>query len=96
MKDTMVLYKVRQSSNFGSLRSRKIQIWRSFDVPPPKIDPKDEYSQVGDRRYADVDPAVVPLTESLALVIDRLLPYWQDEIAGDLLAGKVVFNCCSR
>lgn len=69
----------------------KFQIWRrSFDVPPPKIDPKDDYSQVGDRRYADVDPAVVPLTESLALVIDRLLPYWQDEIAGDLLAGKVV------
>ena len=69
----------------------KFQIWRrSFDVPPPDIDPKDEYSQVGDRRYNDIDPAVVPLAESLALVIDRLLPYWQDEVAGDLLAGKTV------
>ncbi|EER34315.1 phosphoglycerate mutase 1 [Candida tropicalis MYA-3404] len=69
----------------------KFQIWRrSFDVPPPDIDPKDEYSQVGDRRYNNIDPAVVPLAESLALVIDRLLPYWQDEVAGDLLAGKTV------
>lgn len=69
----------------------KFQIWRrSFDVPPPDIDPKDEYSQVGDRRYKNIDPAVIPLAESLALVIDRLLPYWQDEVAGDLLAGKTV------
>ena len=30
------------------------------------------------------------MAESLALVIDRLLPYWQDEVAGDLLAGKTV------
>ncbi|CAI5756557.1 unnamed protein product [Candida verbasci] len=63
---------------------------RSFDVPPPKIDPKDEYSQIGERRYNDIDPSVIPLTESLKLVIDRLLPYWQDEIAGDLLDDKVV------
>ncbi|RCK55306.1 Phosphoglycerate mutase [Candida viswanathii] len=69
----------------------KFQIWRrSFDVPPPDIDPKDKYSQVGDRRYNNIDPAVIPLAESLALVIDRLLPYWQDEVAGDLLAGKTV------
>ncbi|WLF77567.1 Phosphoglycerate mutase [Lodderomyces elongisporus] len=69
----------------------KFQTWRrSFDVPPPPIEADAKYSQVGERRYLDIDPACVPLTESLKIVIDRLLPYWQDEIAGDLLAGKVV------
>ncbi|CCE63330.1 hypothetical protein TPHA_0E02380 [Tetrapisispora phaffii CBS 4417] len=63
---------------------------RSFDVPPPAIDPASEFSQKGDERYSDVDPSVLPETESLALVIDRLLPYWQDVISKDLLAGKTV------
>lgn len=69
----------------------KFQIWRrSFDVPPPDIDDDSEYSQANDLRYSDLDPAVIPKTESLKLVIDRLLPYWQDDIAGDLLLGKTV------
>lgn len=69
----------------------KFQTWRrSFDVPPPVIADDSEFSQAGDRRYNDVDPAVLPKTESLKLVIDRLLPYWQDEISADLLSGKTV------
>lgn len=69
----------------------QFQTWRrSFDIPPPDIEATSEFSQAGDRRYKDIDPAVVPKTESLKLVIDRLLPYYQDEIAGDLLSGKVV------
>ncbi|KAF7583284.1 Phosphoglycerate mutase [Clavispora lusitaniae] len=69
----------------------KFQTWRrSFDVPPPEIEAANKYTQVGDIRYKDIDPAVVPKTESLKLVIDRILPYFQDEIAGDLLSGKTV------
>lgn len=63
---------------------------RSFDVPPPPIEATSEYSQAGDIRYNDIDPAVIPKTESLKLVIDRMLPYYQDEIAGALLLGKTV------
>nr|prf mutase,phosphoglycerate [Saccharomyces cerevisiae]prf//0807298A:PDB=3PGM mutase,phosphoglycerate [Saccharomyces cerevisiae] len=59
---------------------------RSFDVPPPPIDASSPFSQKGDERYKYVDPNVLPETESLALVIDRLLPYWQDVIAK--LVGK--------
>lgn len=71
--------------------AEKFQIWRrSFDVPPPVIEADNKYTQVGDIRYKDIDPAVVPKTESLKLVIDRILPYFQDEIAGDLLLGKTV------
>lgn len=69
----------------------KFQTWRrSFDVPPPVISDDSEFSQIGDVRYRDIDQAVLPRTESLKLVIDRLLPYWQDELAKDLLEGKTV------
>lgn len=69
----------------------KFMTWRrSFDVPPPPIANDSEYSQAGDIRYREIDPAVLPQTESLKLVIDRMLPYWQDEISSDLLSGKTV------
>ena len=69
----------------------KFQQWRrSFDIPPPPIEDHSEFSQFGEERYSNVDPNVLPKTESLALVIDRLLPFWQDVIAKDLLANKTV------
>lgn len=69
----------------------QFQTWRrSFDVPPPVIADDSEFSQAKDARYRDVDPAAIPKTESLKLVIDRLLPYYQDEISKDLLEGKTV------
>ncbi len=68
----------------------QFMLWRrSFDVPPPPLADDAQYSQVGDERYAHID-GVVPRTESLALVIDRLLPYWRDEIVPDLRAGRTV------
>lgn len=62
---------------------------RSFDVPPPPIADDAEWSQFGDRRYADLGDAL-PRTESLALVIERLLPYWESDITKDLGQGKTV------
>lgn len=68
----------------------QFQLWRrSFDVPPPAIDPQSQYSQTNDPRYAHID-GVAPLAESLSLVIERLLPYWEAEIKPDLAAGKTV------
>ena len=70
--------------------AEQFQLWRrSFDVPPPPIDPTNEYSQSDDPRYANID-GEIPLTESLSLVIERLLPYWEGEIKPDLAAGKTV------
>ncbi|CDR46038.1 CYFA0S21e01398g1_1 [Cyberlindnera fabianii] len=63
---------------------------RSFDIPPPEIEADSKFSQSGDIRYKDIDPNVLPKTESLKLVIDRMLPYWQDTIAKELLDGKTV------
>jgi 2,3-bisphosphoglycerate-dependent phosphoglycerate mutase len=60
---------------------------RSYDVPPPPLPDDDEWSQVGDPRY---EPEVVPRTECLKDVVERLLPYWYDAIVPDLRAGGVV------
>ncbi|MFB8387225.1 phosphoglyceromutase [Microbacterium sp. NPDC055910] len=68
----------------------QFMLWRrSFDVPPPDLADDSEWSQAGDPRYADID-GDVPRTESLKIVIDRMLPYWHDEIVPDLEAGKTV------
>jgi len=62
---------------------------RSFDVPPPVLADDAEYSQVSDERYKDLG-ADLPRTESLALVIERMLPYWESDIKVDLAEGKTV------
>jgi 2,3-bisphosphoglycerate-dependent phosphoglycerate mutase len=68
----------------------KFMEWRrSFDVPPPPLADDAEYSQVHDERYADID-GEIPRTESLKLVIDRMLPYWESDITKDLALGKTV------
>ena len=62
---------------------------RSFDTPPPPLADDAEYSQVHDPRYAGID-GEVPRTESLKLVIDRMLPYWHSDITRDLATGETV------
>jgi 2,3-bisphosphoglycerate-dependent phosphoglycerate mutase len=79
-----------KAQTLGEYGPEKFQEWRrSFDVPPPPLDDDAEYSQVHDERYANID-GQIPRTESLKLVIDRLLPYWYSDITVDLAAGKTV------
>ncbi|WP_353807238.1 phosphoglyceromutase [Agromyces sp. SYSU T00194] len=63
---------------------------RSFDVPPPPIDDDDQWSQVGDPRYAGLADDELPRTECLKDVIARMMPYWEGPLAEDLRAGKTV------
>lgn len=66
-------------------------IWRrSYDVPPPPINPDSKFAQNHDERYRLLPPAAVPLTECLRDVSVRLLPYWQDSIAYDLSVYSTV------
>ena len=66
----------------------QVRIWRrSFDVPPPPLEPGSRYDVAGDRRYAGID---VPRTESLKDTIARVLPYWQARIAPALAGGERV------
>jgi 2,3-bisphosphoglycerate-dependent phosphoglycerate mutase len=66
----------------------QFMVWRrSYDTPPPAIEKGSEWSQDADVRYAGID---APLTECLADVVVRMRPYWDEAIAPDLRAGKVV------
>lgn len=64
-------------------------LWRrSYDTPPPPIAAEGEFSQFHDARYAELPPEARPLTECLADVVVRMLPYWYDAIVADLRAGR--------
>lgn len=66
----------------------QVLIWRrSFDVPPPPLEPGSAFDLSTDRRYAGV---TVPAAESLKDTIARVLPYFEAEIAPQLRAGKRV------
>jgi 2,3-bisphosphoglycerate-dependent phosphoglycerate mutase len=61
---------------------------RSYDTPPPPIERGSEFSQDADPRYADIGGG--PLTECLANVVERFVPYYTETVVPDLKAGKTV------
>jgi 2,3-bisphosphoglycerate-dependent phosphoglycerate mutase len=61
---------------------------RSYDTPPPPIEKGSEFSQDADPRYADIGGG--PLTECLADVVTRFVPYFTETIVPELKAGKTV------
>jgi 2,3-bisphosphoglycerate-dependent phosphoglycerate mutase len=68
----------------------QFMLWRrSYDVPPPPLADDDQFSQYGDKRYANLLDSV-PRTECLADVVDRMLPYFYDAIVPDLRNGTVL------
>ena len=79
--------KAQTLAEFGE---EQLMTWRrSFDVPPPPLPDDSEFSQSGDPRYAGLGDEM-PRTECLKDVIERMLPYWESDITGDLAAGKTV------
>jgi 2,3-bisphosphoglycerate-dependent phosphoglycerate mutase len=69
----------------------QFMLWRrSYDVPPPPLPDADPLSQAGDPRYAALPSELLPRTECLKDVLGRLMPYWDDAIIPDLLAGRMV------
>ncbi|WP_040159444.1 phosphoglyceromutase [Mobilicoccus massiliensis] len=79
--------KKQTKDEFGE---EQFMLWRrSYDTPPPPIDPQDEFSQADDVRYADIDGENPP-TECLKDVVERLVPYWESEIVPELKSGKTV------
>jgi 2,3-bisphosphoglycerate-dependent phosphoglycerate mutase len=69
----------------------QVLIWRrSYDVPPPALDPDDERHPGKDRRYANLPAENLPLSECLKDTVDRFMPLWQDTIAPVVQEGKSV------
>ena len=68
--------------------AEQVKVWRrSFDIPPPPLEPGGDFDLAGDRRYAGI---AVPAAESLKDTIARVLPYWEERIAPELKAGRRV------
>ena len=81
------LDKAETKAKYGD---EQFMAWRrSYDTPPPAIEPGSEFSQDSDPRYADIDGGP-PLTECLKDVVDRFVPYFTEVIVPDLEAGKTV------
>jgi 2,3-bisphosphoglycerate-dependent phosphoglycerate mutase len=64
---------------------RLLEYRRGYRTPPPPLD----WDPSADPRYADLPRDLMPRSECLADVIDRMLPYWYDGIVPDLVAGRV-------
>ncbi|MFT9411143.1 2,3-bisphosphoglycerate-dependent phosphoglycerate mutase, partial [Liquorilactobacillus hordei] len=80
--------KAEAAEKFGE---DQVHIWRrSYDVLPPLLSADDEGSAAQDRRYADLDPRAIPGGENLKVTLERVIPFWEDEIAPKLLEGKNV------
>lgn len=66
----------------------QVHVWRrSYDVPPPPLEPGGAYEFASDRRYRGID---IPRTESLKTTLERTLPYWNSAIAPALARGETL------
>jgi 2,3-bisphosphoglycerate-dependent phosphoglycerate mutase len=69
----------------------QIKIWRrSYDIPPPRIEPDDWRHPSRDPRYRGLNPDELPVGESLKDTVARFLPYWHGTIAPSIAAGSRV------
>jgi 2,3-bisphosphoglycerate-dependent phosphoglycerate mutase len=79
---------LNKAETIAKVGEEQVRIWRrSFDIPPPPLDPDSPYRVRDDRRYAGID---VPHAESLKDTIDRVLPYYEAAIVPQLREGKRV------
>ena len=68
----------------------QVLVWRrSYDVPPPTVDRDSEHHPCNDERYAGQEWPD-EFTESLATTLDRVVPFWESDIAPELKSGKTV------
>lgn len=73
------LNKAETAEQYGA---EQVHVWRrSFDTPPPALDPEDPRHPHFDPRYRGLPKASLPATESLALTLERVLPYWESTVA---------------
>ena len=82
------LNKAETAAKYGE---DQVKLWRrSFDVPPPALEESDERNPKNQIQYAGVNKAELPLAESLKDTIKRVVPFFEENIKKDMLAGKRV------
>ncbi len=82
------LNKAETAEKFGEAQ---VKIWRrSYDTPPPALEPGDERHPARDARYSRLGASAIPLTECLKDTVARFLPFWEDTIAPAIKSGQRV------
>jgi len=80
------LNKLDTAKQYGEAQ---VMAWRrSYDTPPPPLEPSDPRCERGDLRYAKLEPGQIPLTECLQDTVERVLPLWNESMAPAIRAGK--------
>jgi 2,3-bisphosphoglycerate-dependent phosphoglycerate mutase len=80
------LNKAETAKKYGD---QQVLVWRrSYDTPPPALEPGDPRSERGDLRYAKLPPEQIPLTECLKDTVARVLPFWNESMAPAIRAGR--------
>lgn len=80
------LDKAETAAKYGDAQ---VLVWRrSYDTPPPALEPDDARASTHDARYAALPSAAIPLTECLKDTVARVMPAWDEEIAPAIRAGK--------
>ena len=83
------LDKAQTAARYGE---EQVLRWRrSYDEPPPALDPADPRHPGGDARYAGVPN--LPRTECLKDTVERMMPAWEGTIAPRVRAGERVLVC---
>lgn len=82
------LNKAETAAKYGE---QQVLVWRrSYDVPPPALEPGDTRSPANEARYKNLKPQEIPLTECLKDTVARFLPYWHETIAPAIRSGNRV------
>ena len=82
------LNKADMAKQYGDAQ---VLVWRrSYDTPPPALEPTDPRCERSDIRYAGLATEQVPLTECLKDTVARVLSFWNDTVAPTIRAGKRV------
>ncbi|WP_180682708.1 2,3-diphosphoglycerate-dependent phosphoglycerate mutase [Tepidicella baoligensis] len=82
------LNKADMAKQFGD---EQVLVWRrSYDTPPPALEPDDPRGQRNDRRYAHLRAEQIPLTECLKDTVARVVPYWEQTLAPAIRSGQRV------
>jgi 2,3-bisphosphoglycerate-dependent phosphoglycerate mutase len=82
------LNKAEMAEKYGEAQ---VKLWRrSYDVPPPALEPTDERHPRFDRRYAGLRPEELPRCEALKDTLARVLPYWHGTLAPAITSGQRV------
>ena len=82
------LNKAEMAAKFGE---QQVLVWRrSYDTPPPALEPGDPRLEAADPRYAGIAPGEFPRTECLKDTVARFLPHWHEVIAPTVRTGKSV------